>query len=109
MELMHVFGRELRDARYARAWSREHLAEEANVTVADIDALEKGESEVGRAAVLAALQLTEMYMLTPPVITGFLEIADPLIKRIGEDRLQLVLAEMLVVLGRAAGWRDGNR
>ena len=98
---MNAFGGELRTARLEREWSRQKVAEESGLTVEDIEALENRHPDYGRAEVLAALQLDEVYLLTPPVATAFLDIAEPLTKRIDKDQLQMVLAEMLVVLGRA--------
>lgn len=100
-DLMTASGRELRMARYARSWSREQLAEMCGLTVDDIDAIENGASDVGRTRVLEILELDEMYVLPPQGATEFLEMAVPLMMRLDDDRLQLALAEMQVVLRRA--------
>jgi len=101
VELMAAAGRELLMARYARAWSREHLADAAGMTVEDVDALENGLSDEGRARALSALALDEVYLLVPQAATEFLGVATPLMMRLDEDLLQLALAEMQVVLRRA--------
>jgi transcriptional regulator with XRE-family HTH domain len=88
-------------ARLVKEWSREHLAELCGLTVEGIDAIENGTSDEGRARVLRAMGLDEVYLLTPQAATEFLEMATPLMMRLDEDLLQLALAEMHVVLRRA--------
>ncbi len=95
------YGREIRSARLARGWSRQRLAEESGLTVAAISALESGMGG-DHDQVIEALELQEVNVLLPDMLANFLRTMQPVIAKIDDDHLPVVLAAIMDVAGRAA-------
>lgn len=94
-------------ARYAREWSREHLAEETGLSVEQIDAIENGFADP--TPVLAALRLDHIELLLPAIGVNFLKTVVPIAQRIESGKLPLALAAVTDILGRAATVEDVGR
>lgn len=100
------YGRDIRSARLARGWSRQRLAEESGLTVAAISALESGMGGEDHGAVIEALELQEVNVLLPDMLVNFMRTMQPVIAKIDDDQLPIVLAAILDIAGRAAAGVD---
>ncbi len=98
------YGHDIRMARYNRHWTRERLADEAGVTVAQVNKIENGEADP--TPVLKALQLVEVTMLVSDLEANFLRILQSTAQEISKEKLPVVLAAVLDVVGRAAAGID---
>ena len=98
------YGHDIRMARYNRHWTRERLADEAGVTVAQVNKIENGEADP--TPVLKALQLVEVTMLVSDLEANFLRILQSTAQDISKEKLPVVLASVLDVVGRAAAGID---
>lgn len=101
---MHSYGHDVRLARYRRDWTRERLAEETGLSVKEINAIENGEADP--TPVLAALQLVEVTMLVTDLAANFLRVLQNAAAKVPEDRVPLVQAAVLDVVGRAVAGID---
>lgn len=101
---MYDYGHDVRLARYARDWTRERLAEETGLTVGDIDAIENGEADPTPA--LAALQLVEVKMLVTELSANFLRVLQSAAAQVPANKIPLVQAAVLDVVGRAVAGVD---
>lgn len=90
----------IRAARQARGWTRRQLAEEAGITITQVDAIEAGHADPAPA--IAALQLEVVTLLLPRITAGFVRTVGPVIEMIPPERLPIALAAVLDGLGRAA-------
>ena len=98
------YGHDIRMARYNRQWTRERLADEAGVTVAQVNEIENGDADP--TPVLKALQLVEVTMLVSDLEANFLRILQSTAQEIPKEKLPVVLASVLDVVGRAAAGID---
>ncbi|MFV8232391.1 helix-turn-helix domain-containing protein [Mycolicibacterium fortuitum] len=99
------FGRDIRAARLARGWSRQRLAEESGLTVAAVSALESGMGGDHEPA-LDALELQEVHLLLPDMTAHFVRTIQPVLAKIDEAQLPVVLAAILDIVGRTAAGID---
>lgn len=100
VDQMNEYGHDVRLARYVRKWTREQLAEESGITVEQINAIENGEASP--EPVLEALQLIYQERLTTEPLAAFSVVIQPILAKIPEDQLPLVMAVVLDAIGRAA-------
>lgn len=99
------YGHDIRMARYSRQWTRERLADEAGITVAKVNDIENGEADP-TPPVLKALQLVEVKMLVSDLGANFLRILQSTAQEIPKEKMPVVLAAVLDVVGRAAACID---
>lgn len=98
-----TIGNEIRQARLTRGWPQQRLADEANMTVAQVNAIETGRSAEGQDDIISALGLELVQpMLLEPLTARFLGTIRPVVQRIKPDLLPVALAAVLDVAGRAA-------
>ena len=98
-------GPQIQDLRLSRDWSIARLADEADVTVADVRAAERGSDE-HLTEILTALQMEAVTVVLPSDVARFLLAVAPLVPRIEPDVMPNALAEVMTVLARAATGRE---
>lgn len=96
------YGDEIRAARHARGWSTTELANRAHITPDAVAALEDGQILPELPAILAALDLVELHVLTTMQRANFMRLVDPVIAKIDPAHLPIVMAAVLDVIARAA-------
>ena len=99
------YGRSIRNARLARNWSREHLADKAGVSAESVESIESGKPSTDIERILDTLGLVEVHTLMPSLRANFLTMVEPIIEQIPESQMPIVMAAVLDIVGRAAAGR----